>query len=133
MMIRTRRTATIAIAVVVAGLAVAILSAGLSGNNFVDRLTVVNRTAYDLDVDVTDGARSGWTGIGTAQRDGVDVFEQVLDQGDTWIFRFTYGGVTAGEMRRTRADLRRDSWRLEVAAEMAGPLETAGITPPPKR
>jgi hypothetical protein len=88
------------------------LSRLLAGPPFVESLTVVNPTAYDIDVDVTDGARDGWIRLGEVEDSGTTQFEVVLDQGAVWIVRLADG--EGGELRLTRDELERADWRIEV-------------------
>ncbi len=54
----------------------------------IPRLTVANNTVYDIDINATDGTRDGVTGVGTAKAHSTKEFNDVIDQGDTWIFLF---------------------------------------------
>ena len=78
----------------------------------VERVTVVNPTAYDIGVEVTDGDRKGWLALGDARDRTATSFQEVLDQGDVWVVRFADG--EAGELRLTRDDLERSGWRVEL-------------------
>jgi hypothetical protein len=117
--------------VVAGGILLAVVAAR-SGPHFVPRLTVVNATAYDLDVDITDGGRHGWVGIGTVRHDGSEAFQEVLDQGTAWILRFSYGGGVAGELRLGRQALVSARWTVNVPPSFAASLEAAQIRPPPR-
>jgi hypothetical protein len=81
----------------------------------IDRLTVVNPTAYDIGVEVTDGDRDGWLTLGDAHDRTATSFEEVLDQGKVWILRFAEG--EASELRLTREELERADWRVELPVE----------------
>jgi hypothetical protein len=120
-----------AAAVVAAGVAFAVIAA-MRGPHFVHRVTVVNPTAYDLDVDATGAGRHGWVGVGTVRHGGSEAFQDVIDQGATWILRFSYGGQLAGELRFNRQELVRAGWRVTVPASFADPLVAAHISPPPR-
>jgi len=126
---RRRTLVYIVGAVVLAGIVLAFVAMS-GGPKFISRVTVVNPTAYDLDVDIASGAGDGWTGLGTVERTGDETFQDVVDQGDTWIFRFSYGGKTAGEVRMTSQDLSRARWRVEVPPTFADTLRAAGVSPP---
>lgn len=128
---RWKRPALVAAAVVVVAIALFIVVSLTGGPKFVSRLTVVNQTAYDLQVDATDAGHHGWTAIGTAGRSGTSSFQDVVDQGDTWILRFTYAGQTAGELRFTHQELVGAQWRVTVPASFGEALRGAGTTPPP--
>lgn len=95
----------------------------------VSRLGVSNVSAYQLEVSVGSPDRPGAQGLGAVQRDGSRQFEEVLDQGDRWIFRFAYGGVPAGEIEVSRADLARSRWTVTAPAEVDARLGAAELTP----
>jgi hypothetical protein len=128
---RWKRPALVAGALLVVAIALFIVVSLTSGPKFVSQLTVVNPTAYDLQVDATDGGHHGWTALGTAGRSGTDSFQDVVDQGDTWILRFSYGGQTAGELRFTHQELAGAQWRVAVPASFGEALRGGGTTPPP--
>lgn len=56
---------------------------------------------------------------------------EVLDQGDTWIFRFTYAGQSA-ENQVGRDQLDQDEWQVIVPDQLADRLRAASTpeTPP---
>ena len=101
-------------ALVALGIAVWLVAMGrlLAGPSFVERIVVVNPTAYDVEVAVTDGERDGWLGLGAVEDGTTQQFQAVLDQGDVWIVRFADG--KGGELQLTRDELRRVGWRIEV-------------------
>src|SRR4051812_31268201 len=111
---KRRRALVYILAAVAAAGIVLVLVATSGGPKFMSRVTVVNPTAYDLDVDVAGAAGDGWTGVGTVERTGTETFQDVVDQGDTWILRFSYAGKAAGEVRTSSQDLARAHWRIEV-------------------
>jgi hypothetical protein len=86
----------------------------------ISRLTVVNPTAYDIDVALTDGSRSGWLTLGEANRHATTSFREISDQGQIWIARFADG--EAGELRITRRQLEQADWRIEIPRAVEGRL-----------
>ena len=92
----------------------------LAGPAFVHRITVVNPTAYAVDVDLTGAGRHGWLEVGAAERRSTTVLEEVLDQGSTWIVRLA--GGEGGELRFTREELARAGWRVEIPTAMEARL-----------
>src|SRR5215475_15882835 len=68
----------------------------------VDQLTIDNHHPWTVSVAVTGAGRHGWVGLGRTDRDRAQTFDRILDQGDTWVVRFAYGGASA-EVRITRA------------------------------
>lgn len=121
-----------------AGLAVAIgvvvvlvaISRLLDSPHLVDRLAVENPTGYDISVEATDGQRRGWVAVGTALRATTSTFEEIIDQGDVWIFRFSAQGADGGELRVSRDQLERDGWHLRIPAEVGHQLEVKGAPLP---
>jgi hypothetical protein len=97
----------------------------------VDRVTIVNPTPYHLEVDVTGAGRSHGVGLGAIGREQTRSFEDVIDQGREWIFRFTSGAADGGEVRIAREQLEHDRWRCTVPADVAQRLRTAGVPPSP--
>lgn len=128
---RVRRVGTAGFAV--AGLVVVMLVAiprFLDSPHLVDQLTVENPTDYDISIEVTDERRRGWVAVGTVQRATTSTFEEILDQGDVWIFRFSTQGEDGGELQVARQELERDGWRMRVPAEVGEQLKVRGVPLP---
>jgi hypothetical protein len=105
----------------------ALLAASCSGPPpTVERITITNPTAYDLDVDVTGPGTEGRLPIAIVEAGTEQVAQEVIDQGEVWIFRFRHWGDVVGELRLTRAELERNAWRVEVPAEVGERLEQLG-------
>ena len=123
------------IVLVVAGLvwiaATVLVAPALREPGHVDHVTVANPHPWDVNVDTTSGDRDGWVGVGDLTRDGTGTFRSVLDEGDTWIFRFAYGGEEA-ELRISRQQLERDDWHVTVPDQFADRLRSAGIPETPR-
>ena len=126
----TRDRVRLAVAVIV-GLAVLIpLIAALLGPRFVDAVTVVNESAFDVHVEVR--APGGPVlGLGTVPRDRDLRFASVLDQGDSWSFAFTAAGEDGGTVEVSRSALERDGWRLTIPATTTARFDEAGVPPAP--
>ncbi|HZQ27428.1 MAG TPA: hypothetical protein VFA94_07000 [Acidimicrobiales bacterium] len=103
----------------------------LAGPSFIARITVVNPTEYALDVDAAKPDKPAWTPIGTARQRGTTVLEQVIDEGDQWVFRFRTEGIDGGELRMSRSALEQANWRIEVPASVGDTLRAAGAAPTP--
>lgn len=97
----------------------------------VERVVLVNGTDYDVVVQVKAEGRNGWLPLGLARHGAETLFEEVIDQGDTWVFHFSYGGREAGEVLVGRAELARAGWKVEVPQEAAERLRAQGLVPPP--
>lgn len=77
----------------VAAVAVAVLfvSSPLFEQPAFVELTVENPTRFAITVHVA-GADRGWVAVGTASRQSTSAFQEIADQGDVWIFRFSAQG-----------------------------------------
>jgi hypothetical protein len=131
-----RRSRSALRSVVVRSAAVVLLvgtsPACLSNNATIERLTIVNRTRYDLEIRVTDAARDGWIVLGRTLRGARTDHELIADLGDVWIFRFEYAAkVLGGELRVDRTQLVQNRWTVEVPDDVDDALERAGIEPSP--
>lgn len=98
---------------------------------FIERITVMNPTVYDIGIEVTGRDRDGWVAVGTARRESTSVFEAILDQGDVWIFRFSAQGRDGGELRVPRHQLEADAWTVAIPEEVGRKLAEQGAPPPP--
>ncbi len=96
---------------------------------FLDQLTIENPGAHNLEVDIGDADRDRWLGVGTVTREASRTFESVVDQGDTWVFRFRYGGVDGGEVVVSRGDFERHRWHVRVPEQVETRLTRAGLGP----
>ncbi|MEY2470384.1 MAG: hypothetical protein QOF21_3082 [Actinomycetota bacterium] len=112
------------VAVVVAG-----TFSACGQSSVIDKVRVHNASEFDFAVDVTNDERTGWTNLGTARRLSTDVTEDVVDQGDVWIFRFQTQGVSAGELRVSRETLRRDRWTIDVPSDAIERVRQSGAPP----
>jgi hypothetical protein len=111
-------------------LVLTILAAACSGPApVVDRVTLVNETSFDVEVDLksTDGEDRLPLAIVDALEEK-DVF-QVIDQGETWIFRFYHWGGLVDELSISRSELERNDWRVTVPTEVEDRLRDLGRPP----
>jgi hypothetical protein len=93
--------------------------------DFVELVVVVNRTPYNLDVDVTGADRDGWMPMSVATGRSSTTTQDVVDQHDTWIFRFSHEGAHGGEIELARSELARNGWRVVVPDRVAEQLRVA--------
>ncbi|MDQ3575022.1 MAG: hypothetical protein M3404_08905, partial [Actinomycetota bacterium] len=121
------------LSLVIAGVAVVavlvLVSSGSRLPSYVDDVTVVNPHQWDVGVDVTGAERQGWLVLGTVDRGASHAFEHVIDQGEQWVFRFSYGGVDGGELVVPRADLESSGWKVSVPEQFAERMQAAGMSP----
>jgi hypothetical protein len=111
------------------GILILLLAACSVRPRTVDRVTIVNRTAYKLDVQVTDGDRDGWLPVAIVDGGSDADSLGLVDQGDVWIFRFLHSGDPVGELILTRAELERNDWQVEVPGDVEDRLRALGRAP----
>lgn len=97
--------------------------------SFVPEVTIENPLVYKVNVDVKAPGDDGWSDLGTVRRETTKTIEEVVDQGRTWTFRFTYGGELGGEVTVDRPQLRADGWRVTVPPDVGDRLRQAGMRP----
>ena len=116
---------------VVAVVACGFVGAACSDASFVDEVTIVNDTEYSANVDVTDETRNGWLGLTAVQPASTTTVEEVIDQGEVWVFRFDYVGKYEEEVEVTRDELERNDWTVEVPESFELELHDLSVPPPP--
>jgi hypothetical protein len=120
------------VALLVAGAVAMTFLVGLSsGPGTVARITYDNPTVYGLGVEVSSEAESGWVFAGFVAPRSTGVAEDVIDQGDVWLFRFDSQGEIGGEVRLTRAELEAANWQVTVPAHVGARLAELGAPPTP--
>jgi hypothetical protein len=92
------------------------------------RLTIENPLPYLVNVEVAGATRDGWLDVAAVGRGRTRVVEEVHDQGHEWVFRFSYGGVQAGELVMRRDQLVNDGWKITVPTAVADRLREAGLS-----
>ncbi len=110
-----------------AGVIFALVAVGVDDLPTDRHLTVENPLPYMINVDVTSAERDGWLDAGTVRRESRKTVEELADPGNQWVFRFSYGGVEAGELIVSRDQLAQDGWKITVPAEAAERLRRAGL------
>ena len=100
--------------------------------SLVDSITIVNDTAYPAEAEVTGEDRNGWLNLTLAQQGAETTVEEVIDQGETWIFRFDYIGKHEEEVEISRQELEQNDWTIEVPPSFEQRLRALGILPPPE-
>ena len=95
------------------------------------RVTFVNNTAYDIEVDVSGAGSGGTLALGTVRANKTTDVQDVVDQGRTWVLHFAAQGVDGGEVRIGRADLEQASWRVVIPAAVTQRLANAGLQASP--
>jgi hypothetical protein len=116
------------IVAVAIGLAVALLLPHLPRT--VD-VTVSNPTEFDLTVEATGAHHDGWMPVGIVDARATIPIADVVDQGHTWILRFTGQGIDAGEVRFHRSDLEHASWHIRIPTSVGDRIREQGAGPSP--
>lgn len=96
---------------------------------FIDKIHIGNPTDYNASVDVR-GEGGGWLALTTVVANETRTVEQVIDQGSSWTFRFSYAGHEVASKYKRDA-LVESGWRLEVPSEFETQLRDAGVEEPP--
>ena len=132
---RTRNTIGLGAGAVVLGLltvmALTFVVGRSAGPAKVARLTFENPTVYAIEIEVSPGTGTGWTPAGSVRQQSTVDVEEVTDQGDVWLFRFTSQGEVGGELRLTRSELEASGWRIVIPPEVGTRLADAGAPPTP--
>ena len=102
-----------------------------SDPSYVERVTVANPTDYPADVAVAGEEGAGWLSLGIVEANDEKTFARVIDQGDSWVFRFEYFDDHPEEIEFAASELESMDWQVEVPDGFAGALEQEGIEPPP--
>jgi hypothetical protein len=105
--------------------------AACSGVSFVDGVTIVNDTEYSANIDVTGKAGDGWLLVTSVEPQSTTVVEEVIDQGEKWIFRFDYVGRYDQEVEISRRELEQNDWTIEVPQSFEQRLRELNVPPPP--
>ena len=118
---------------VVIGILLALFLTGplVRGPRFVSRVTIENPSQHTITVSATTRAHDGWTVVGVAAARTSTSFDEVIDQGDTWVFRARGNIGPPVEFEVPRADLERSRWRVTVPDEVERQLRSSGASPDP--
>lgn len=111
-------------------LAVVTLGAGCAEVSFVERVVIVNNTIYEPHVQVR-GSTGGWLLLTTVPPRSTREVREVIDQGDLWVFRFTYARYEPFDLEVSRQELAEAGWRVEVPQELEDALRDQDVAPPP--
>jgi hypothetical protein len=106
--------------------------AACSEASFVDSITIVNDTDFPAQTEVAGADRNSWLLLAHAQQRQTTTVEEVIDQGETWIFRFDYIGKHEEEVEVSRRELEQDDWTIEVPLSFEQRLRALGVPIPPE-
>lgn len=94
-------------------------------------LEISNPTAYAITVEVDDGQAEGVLPVAVIDRRASRAVQNVIDQGDTWVFYFYGQGRDGGELRLNRAELEAAGWAIQVPDAVTTRLAELGAPPTP--
>jgi hypothetical protein len=118
------------VTVVLAGALLCVAMAyALREPDFVPRVTVDNPSPLDINVSVRSTPDGPRLLLATVPGQQAVSNQDVLDQGDEWIFAFASGGVDGGTLRVPRAKLAGDDWRVTVPDDVLARLRSGSYTP----
>jgi hypothetical protein len=124
-----RADAIAIVAAVVAVMVVGVLL--LSGPARVGHLTVENPTDYDMTIRLASSPSGAWLPFAAVGQRSTHDFQDVVDQGGTWVFHFLAQGRDAGDLTITRADLKAAGWHVTVPDTVAHQLQQLGAPTSP--
>jgi hypothetical protein len=107
----------ISLVTVIAALVMAATLAFVRGPEFVDHVTIDNRSALEVHV-VARGVDDTALGLAVVDPDQRTRLEAVLDQGDTWRFRLSRGRTDLGVITMTRDQLAAAGWNVVLPASL---------------
>jgi hypothetical protein len=113
-----------------AGATIFVLGA-CSSVSFVDEVSIVNETEYSATVEVTGSNRDGWLELRVVEPHSTTAVEDVIDQGEVWIFRFDYLGKHQEDVEVSSSELAQSDWSVEVPQSFEQSLRDMGVPPPP--
>ncbi|HEU5308606.1 MAG TPA: hypothetical protein VFW97_14865 [Acidimicrobiia bacterium] len=118
------------IALVVVGvLLCAAMAYELRDPKVVSRLTLENPSGLDVNVSVQPSPSGSRLVLPTVGANSTATSDDVLDQGDEWLFSFSSGGVDGGTLRVSRAKLAAGDWRVEIPESVVQRLQTGTYVP----
>jgi hypothetical protein len=111
------------------GVWIALILAGcMSMPDHVAEITVTNSTDHAAMVEVADDDRDSWLGLGRIPPGEEHTFEEVIDFGEQWRFRFVHPEHSE-EITVSREQLVDNDWRVEVPARYGERLDELGVEP----
>lgn len=121
-----------AVAIVIAIAAVLIVGVVLlQGPARVSRVTIDNPTDYEVSIQLAPSTDGAWLPLAVLGLHATREFHDVVDQGDTWVFRFRAQGQDAGDLTISRGDLAAAGWQITVPASVTTRLQQLGVPTSP--
>ncbi len=121
-----------AVAIVIAIASVLVVGVVLlDGPARINRLTLTNPTEYDVSVQLASSADGAVLPLAVLGQRSTRDIRDVIDQGDSWVFRFRAQGQDAGDLTITRDALAAAGWQVTVPATVTSQLQALGVPPSP--
>jgi hypothetical protein len=95
----------------------------------VDRITVVNPTAYRLEIEASGSRNSRKLSLGAVESQSQRSFRKVSDQGQLWFFGFLYAGEVVGALAVGEDRLKARDWRVVVPIDVGDHLRAVDAAP----
>ena len=111
-------------------IATAVAFAFLQSPATVDSVSVSNPSDYNISVQVR-GVDGGWMPLTTVPEHQTKATRDVIDQGDSWTFRFAAQGRSGGQVRIDRTALEAAGWTIQMPDHVIEQLVERGALPPP--
>lgn len=99
----------------------------------VAHLDIVNHSSTEVEVGVSGPARDDRLGLAVALPQRTTRVDDVVDQGDEWVFAFGTAGCPAEEVRVSRQRLEEAGWRIAVPEQVLTALAADCAYEPPVR
>ena len=124
-----RRIAIVIAALVGAAVLLIAVQWFLSEPEKVSSVELANSSELDVRVEVSGTDRDNWLGLAIVPGGATRTIDGVLDQGETWLFRYSSGPFVADPVEVPRTSLEADGWRVEIPASAIQQLTDQGALP----
>jgi hypothetical protein len=92
-------------------------------------VTIANPYVWHVEVAVGPPDGSRWIGLGHVGREQSRTFDDVIDAGHQWVFRFAHPGIETVSLVLSRRDLEHSRWTVSVPDEFARRLRAVHEAP----
>jgi hypothetical protein len=89
----------------------------VAGPATVDRIAIRNRSDLELEVSIHPGGDPSSLPLAAIEARSTTTVDDVLDQGDKWVFRGEHAGQRVGDLRLSRRDLENRGWQVTIPAD----------------
>jgi hypothetical protein len=121
-----------AVAIVIAIASVLLIGVVLmDGPARVDHITITNPSDYELSIQLASDANGASLPFAVIGQHSTREFHGVLDQGDSWLFRFRAQGQDGGDVVMSRSQLASAGWQLTVPGSVVTQLQQLGVPASP--